>query len=391
MEDEICSWLNALDGVAQDPVYHPEGDALFHSLQVFEHALGDGADPELLCAALLHDVGKAYAGRDHAEVGADMLVGLPHRVRWLVGHHLDLLRAPRRTGALLSGTPQLADLRRLRAWDLAGRQVRARVREPEEAAAIVAERWGMSERTRRTSDREREAVAREAARLMYREGVTQYFDAKRIAARRVLGRDARAAQFRPQGLPSNGEIRAALTELVELAEGRDRSRRVFAMRVVALELLEALACWDARLIGSVASGHARRGSDIDLHVFGEPDDIELDVWHRGWTAEREEVLIRVPGGFRKFHHLHVLDQAFPVELSVYPRSERRVAQRSSVDGKRIDRVGPGRLEALIRDEHAEAWAAYVADGVLDLDGLDDGPPPGDFAGLLAELDDPGND
>ena len=37
--DEMVEWLIALDGVRQDPRYHPEGDALFHSLQVFEHAL----------------------------------------------------------------------------------------------------------------------------------------------------------------------------------------------------------------------------------------------------------------------------------------------------------------------------------------------------------------
>jgi putative nucleotidyltransferase with HDIG domain len=137
--DRMVSWLEALDGVPQDPKYHPEGDALFHSLQVFELALADEADPELLAAALLHDVGKAHAGRDHDKVGADMLDGLPERTAWLVEHHLDLLRDPKQTRARWHGTPQLQDLERLRRWDLGGRQRHARVREPEEAAAIVAE------------------------------------------------------------------------------------------------------------------------------------------------------------------------------------------------------------------------------------------------------------
>jgi putative nucleotidyltransferase with HDIG domain len=135
----MVSWLEALDGVPQDPKYHPEGDALFHSLQVFELALAEGCDPELLAAALLHDVGKAQAGRDHDKVGADMLEGLPERTAWLVEHHLDLLRAPKETRALWQGTAQLHDLERLRRWDLGGRKRHARVREPEEAAAIVAE------------------------------------------------------------------------------------------------------------------------------------------------------------------------------------------------------------------------------------------------------------
>lgn len=140
--EEILAWLADLDGVTQDARFHPEGDALFHSLQVFERALADDADPELLAAALLHDIGKAHAGPDHDLVGAEMLAGWPDRVRWCVAHHLDLLRAPRKARARLHGTPGLRDLERLRRWDLAGRDPRAWVREPEEAAAIVVEALG---------------------------------------------------------------------------------------------------------------------------------------------------------------------------------------------------------------------------------------------------------
>lgn len=143
--DEVLAWLSDLDGVSQDPRFHPEGDVLFHSLQVFERALADRAEPELLAAALLHDIGKAHAGPDHDRVGAELLADWPARIAWCVGHHLDLLRAPRPTRARLAGSPQLRDLQRLRRWDLAGRDPRARVREPEEAASIVvealAERW----------------------------------------------------------------------------------------------------------------------------------------------------------------------------------------------------------------------------------------------------------
>jgi predicted HD phosphohydrolase len=142
---EIVAWLRDLEGVPQDPRYHPEGDALFHSLQVFERALADRADPALLTAALLHDVGKAHAGRDHAEVGAALLVGLPERVVWCVGHHLDLLREPRRARARHAGTPALRDLERLRRWDLAGRDPRARVRPLEEAARLVLDAWSRAE------------------------------------------------------------------------------------------------------------------------------------------------------------------------------------------------------------------------------------------------------
>lgn len=122
MYDELLSLLLALDGVHQDPRYHPEGDALFHSIQVFECALRETDDWQLLAAALLHDVGKALHSKDHDEVGADLLSPLlPARVTWLVRHHLDLLRHPTPTRRRLHGTAQLDDLARLRRWDLAGR------------------------------------------------------------------------------------------------------------------------------------------------------------------------------------------------------------------------------------------------------------------------------
>lgn len=140
MYSTMLTWLDDLDGVEQNPVYHPEGCALFHTLQVFEHALSQTTDPDLLAAALFHDIGKAHAGADHDEVGADMLLGaVSPRTVWLVRHHLDLLRDPKGTRALLLGTPQLADLERLRTWDLAGRDPHAEVRSPEEAVSILLE------------------------------------------------------------------------------------------------------------------------------------------------------------------------------------------------------------------------------------------------------------
>lgn len=139
MRNYLLALLLDLDEIEQNPVYHPEGDALFHSLQVFQHAFKQNANPILLAAALFHDVGKVHGSKRHEIVGAEMLDGiLNEKIVWLVEHHLDLLRKPSFTEKQLKHKPtQLDDLRHLRKWDLAGRDVFADVVTPEEAVDTV--------------------------------------------------------------------------------------------------------------------------------------------------------------------------------------------------------------------------------------------------------------
>ena len=71
------SLLLPLENVKQHVKYHPEGDALYHSLQVFDHAQDNlPYDEEFLTAALMHDVGKAI---DPAESRG----GSPRSAKWL--------------------------------------------------------------------------------------------------------------------------------------------------------------------------------------------------------------------------------------------------------------------------------------------------------------------
>ncbi len=211
----------------------------------------------------------------------------------------------------------------------------------------------------------RGAITLEAARLMYEEGVKQYFTAKRLAARRILGRvGSRSLRYRPQDLPSNGEIRDALLGLAELAEGDSRTRRLFAMRVVALRAMRALEPFAPRLIGSVSTGHIRRGSDIDLQVFcDDPDAVVEHVRGLGWVYETERVTILKGGEIREYLHIHVRDD-FELELTVYERGALRFRPRSSTDGKPIVRVKASALEALLALEHPEAWQQYQEDGTI---------------------------
>src|SRR5205085_2839692 len=84
------SLLLPLENVKGPLKYHPEGDMLYHSLQVFDLARDEAAyDEEFLSAALLHDVGKAIDAQDHVAAGLDALDGfITERTAWLIEHHM---------------------------------------------------------------------------------------------------------------------------------------------------------------------------------------------------------------------------------------------------------------------------------------------------------------
>ena len=84
------SLLLPLENVRQSRKYHPEGDALYHSLQVFDLARDElPYDEEFLLAALLHDIGKAIDPQDHVAAGLEALHGfISERTAWLIEHHM---------------------------------------------------------------------------------------------------------------------------------------------------------------------------------------------------------------------------------------------------------------------------------------------------------------
>ena len=102
--------LLPLEQVKEDRRFHPEGDALYHSLQVFEAARQHSPyDEEFLLAALLHDVGKAIDPKDHVGAALEALEGfITPRTRWLIEHHMEAL-------ALREGTLGARSRRRLEA------------------------------------------------------------------------------------------------------------------------------------------------------------------------------------------------------------------------------------------------------------------------------------
>lgn len=83
--------LLPLENVKQHPKYHPEGDVLYHSLQVFDLACDElPYDEDFLLAALLHDVGKGIDPKDHVLAGLEALDGfISERTAWLIEFHME--------------------------------------------------------------------------------------------------------------------------------------------------------------------------------------------------------------------------------------------------------------------------------------------------------------
>jgi predicted HD phosphohydrolase len=166
LREGMTMTVRLLDALTHSASRRYGGEAvseLAHSLQCAELAEAAGADPDLILASLLHDVGR-YAvdpafvldsteresgagptARGHHEVGADLIAPyVPARVAWLVRMHADAKRylcatepgyyevltpASKHTLTLqgntmtpeevarLSTHPWLADALRLRRWD----------------------------------------------------------------------------------------------------------------------------------------------------------------------------------------------------------------------------------------------------------------------------------
>src|SRR5258708_3398677 len=194
----------------------------------------------------------------------------------------------------------------------------------------------------------RQQIAFEAARLMYERVESEYFTAKRKAAKRLCKRSAK-----PEDLPSNAEIRELVQAFARLHEGEKRTRNLREMRVHALRLMRQLRRFRPRLIGSVMTGHIRHGSDIDLHLFSDSIEAISNILEsEGYQFDVERKEIMKHNEARVFTHVHVHER-FNFELTVYPEDKAHYVFKSSITGKAIERASIKELEELIRAEYPD--------------------------------------
>ncbi len=135
--------LQRLNGIRQDRVSHPEGDALYHSLQVFElGAQQRSYDEEFLLACLLHDIGLGIDRRNPRQATVSALSGLVTERTLFLVEHLPEAHDYLRTGQMsrsLKKSEHFADLVLLAQCDRDGRVPGVDVPELEEALVTIAE------------------------------------------------------------------------------------------------------------------------------------------------------------------------------------------------------------------------------------------------------------
>jgi hypothetical protein len=194
----------------------------------------------------------------------------------------------------------------------------------------------------------RRQIAYEAARLMYVRQESEYFRAKLKAARRICG-----GWVKPADLPSNAEIRDHVQMLARLHEGQRRDDVLREMRIEALRVMRILIAFRPRLIGSTLTGHVRRGSDIDIHIFSDSLAAvtgALDA--EGMRYDIEHKRVRKHGEERVFTHIHVEDRHL-IELTMYASKMAHYVFKSSITGKAIERVSIAELEQFLAKEYPD--------------------------------------
>lgn len=186
-------------------------------------------------------------------------------------------------------------------------------------------------------------IAQLAARLMAEDGIQDFSQAKRKAARQLGAEDT-------HNLPANAEIEEALRSYQALYQGEEQAARLVMLRRQACEVMRLLARFNPFLTGSVLTGTAARHSDVNLMLFTDSDkDVELFLLNAQIDYQRGERRYRFGDSYRMIP-VFTIRQGGPaaVNLAVFPTDAVRESPRSPVDGRAQPRARLPEVEALLK-------------------------------------------
>jgi hypothetical protein len=191
----------------------------------------------------------------------------------------------------------------------------------------------MARRQTNDSERARQVLAQEAARIIVEQGIQDYRVAKIKAAER-LGMSERGS------LPGNAEIEKAVSEHLALFGRESHVDLLLILRRAALSAMEMLAPFTPRLVGPVLHGTASTNSPVNLHVFADNAEVvavrlqESRVQYRPFERRLKSRRDRVDT-FAAFRFIQ--DEA-AIEATVFPIDGVRQAPISPVNGKPMRRA-----------------------------------------------------
>jgi hypothetical protein len=192
------------------------------------------------------------------------------------------------------------------------------------------------------SERARQVVAQETARIIVNQGIRDYRVAKQKASER-LGLSARGS------LPGNAEIEAAVADHLQIFGGESHKALLRLMRTAALSAMELLADFSPRLVGPVLIGTADENSAINLHLFADsPEMIAMEIGDMGIQFKSYERRLKSRRGqiemYAGFEFNHCNEA---VQATVFPIDGIRQAPMSPINGKPMKRVDSDGVQELL--------------------------------------------
>jgi hypothetical protein len=183
----------------------------------------------------------------------------------------------------------------------------------------------------------RASIASAAARLMAEDGITDYHQAKRKAARQLGISDH-------TNYPDNAEVETELRAYRSIYMDEEHLEHLKAMRTTALDLLDLLAEFHPYLTGSVLDGTAGEHSHIDIQIFADSaKEVEIFLLNRGMVYEHIE-----PRNEKVEAVLLLETDTADANLVIYPPRLERVSLKHR-DGRPRTRIRAEGLRALLSD------------------------------------------
>lgn len=189
----------------------------------------------------------------------------------------------------------------------------------------------------------RELIAQAAARLIAEDGIQDYANAKRKAARQVGAPDSHS-------LPANSEVQQALRAYQELYQKDEQPIRLKQLRQEALRAMQMLESFNPHLTGSVLTGTATRHSDINLQLFADSaKEVELFLLNRNMPYEAGEKRVRMGDDVVHAPTFTLHGDGAEIRISVFETDALRKTQKNPIDGRTLERARIKQVEALLEN------------------------------------------